>query len=81
MEDTNIKQEIIDLCDDFVAFWKQFKDEVNTIADDDDAELVLKWRGYFVEHNDTIWKLTKTKLHAEEIERHLIECGVLKLVD
>ena len=81
MEDTNIKQEIIALCDDFVAFWKQFKDEINTIADDDDAELVLKWKGYFVEHNDATLKLIQTKLHAQKIERHLIECGVLKIED
>lgn len=81
MENTNFKQEIIDLCDDFVVFWQQFKEEVNKIADGDNAELVLKWKNYFVEHNGTTLKLIKTKLHAEHIERHLIERGVLKLED
>ena len=81
MENINIKQEIIDLCDDFVEFWMQFKEEINAIADDDKAELILKWKNYFVDHNRTIAKLIETKLHAEGIERVLIEKGELQLED
>lgn len=81
MEQINIKQEIIDLCDDFIEFWTQFKEEINAIADDDKAELILKWENYFVDHNRTIAKLIKTKLHAEGIAQVLIEKGELQWED
>ena len=81
MNDINIKHEIMDLCDDFVVFWGQFKEEINAIAEDDKAELILKWKNYFVEHNRTTLKFIETKLHAEGIERVLIENGELQLED
>lgn len=79
MKDINIKQEIIDLCDISIEFWQQFKKEISAIADDDKAELVLKWKNYFVEHNEFALKLTETKLYAEAITENLIEQGILEL--
>ena len=35
MNDINIKQEIMDLCDISIEFWKQFKKEISDIADND----------------------------------------------
>ena len=81
MEQINIKQEIMSLCDDFVVFWNQFKEEINSIEDNDKAELILKWENYFVEHNRTTLKLIETKLHAEGIKEVLIEKGELQLED
>lgn len=81
MEQINIKQEIMDLCDNFVMFWKQFKEEIDSIADDDKAELILKWKNYFVEHNETTLKFIETNLHAKGIQRVLIENGELFLED
>lgn len=81
MEHINIKQEIMSLCDDFVVFWNQFKEEINSIEDNDKAELILKWENYFVEHNRTTLKLIETKLHAEGIKKVLIEKDELQLED
>ena len=81
MEQINIKQEIMNLCDDFVVFWKQFKEEIDSIADDDKAELILKWKNYFVEHNGTTLKFIETNLHAKDIQQVLIEKGELFLED
>lgn len=77
MENINIKQEIMDLCDVSVEFWKRFKEEINSIPDDDKVELVLKWKNFFVENNAMPLKLTETKLYAEKITRDLIMQGKL----
>ena len=67
----NIKQKIIELCDDMIVFWQQFKKEVEEISDEDNAILVYRWHDYFKEHKDTIGKLSETKWNVEEIERQL----------
>ena len=79
MKDINIKQEIMDLCDISIEFWKQFKKEISDIADNNKADLILKWKNYFVEHNEFALELSRTKMHAEMIEEDLIEQGVLEL--
>lgn len=81
MENINIKQEIMDLCNNSVEFWKRLGEEIDIIADDDMDELILKWRGYFVEHKDTVLKLTETKAHAKGIEDDLFENGKLSYED
>lgn len=77
MNDINIKQEIMDLCDISIEFWKRFKEEINSIPENDKVELVLKWKNFFVENNAMPLKLTETKLCAEEITKELIMQGKL----
>lgn len=81
MEDINIKREIMDLCSVSVKFWIQFKEEINAIASDDKAELVLKWKNYFIEHPEIAIKFSQTKQYAQEIIADLIMQGVLVLED
>ena len=77
MKNINIKKEIFDLCDASVEFWVRFKEEINAVPDDDEAELVLKWENFFAEHPEMFTKLTGTKLHIEQITKDLIMQGAL----
>lgn len=77
MKNINIKQEIMDLCDVSVEFWKRFKEEIDSIPDNDNVELVLKWKNFFVENNAMTIKLIETKLYAETISEELIMQGKL----
>lgn len=77
----DIKRKIIELCDNMVVFWQQFKAEVETIPDGDNAELVCKWYNYFREHGDTVGKLSETKWNVKEVERQLIMKRELKYED
>ena len=74
----NIKQKVIELCDSMIAFWQQFKTEVEAIPDEDNAELVCKWYDYFQEHRDAAGKLSETKYRVKEIERQLVMKHELK---
>lgn len=74
----NIKRKIIELCDNMIVFWEQFKREIEIIPDEDNAELVCKWYDYFQEHGDTIGKLSETKWSIKKIERQLIMKQELK---
>ena len=76
-----IKQKIIELCDNMIAFWQQLKKEVEVISSEDNAELVCKWYDYFQEHSDTVGKLSETKLSIKEVERQLIIKRELKYED
>lgn len=76
--DIRIKEEIINLCDDFVVFWNQLKEEIALIDDHNDVDLVLQWHNYFVEHGDITTELNMIKRHVENIEEKLIKTGELK---
>ena len=77
----NIKQKIIELCDEMIIFWNQLKKKVESIPDEDNAELVCEWYNYFKEHADSIGKFSYTKLRIKEIERQLIMEQELKYED
>ena len=61
MVDKNINQQIIEICDEFVIFFQQLKEEVKTISNEDNIELVCRWHSYFEEHGDVIGKFSYTK--------------------
>ena len=77
----DIKQEIIKVCDDMVAFWEQFKSEVKAIPSEDEADLVLKWHDYFQTNSAVVANLSMTKRNIDELERSLIMNGKLEYVD
>ena len=63
----------MDLCDDYVEFWKQLKEEIELIPQDNNTELICKWKNYFVEHKETVRKFGIVKVRAEIIEEDLID--------
>lgn len=81
MNKMDIKQEIIELCDDMVAFWEQFKAEMEAIPSKDEADIILKWHDYFQEHSDVVARLSMTKRNINEIEKSLIMEGKLEYAD
>lgn len=81
MENTNIKQEIIELCNDMIIFWDGLQKEIMKIPNRTQEDVVLKWKSYFPEHKDIISKLSWAKVHIDRLEREFIECGVLKYED
>lgn len=74
----NVKQQIIELCDGMAVFWEQLKNEIESVPNEDSAELVCKWHNYFEEHGDAISKLSETKYNVTQLEKHLITQGELK---
>lgn len=77
----NIKQEIIEICDDMISFWDGLKRKIKQIPNEDTTEIVCKWNDYFPEHSNTTINLIKTKMDIELVERELIKTGVLKCKD
>ena len=75
MENTDIKQEVTELCNDMIIFWEGLQREIEKIPNQEDV--VLKWKRYFPEHRDVISKLSFTKMHIDKLEREFIERGVL----
>ena len=65
MNDINIKQEMLDLCDSSIEFWKKFKEEIEPIDADDKTELVVRWKDYFVKNHKYTVKFVEVKLHAD----------------
>lgn len=77
----DIKQEIIELCNAMNIFWDGFQKEIEQIPNENQDDIVLKWKSYFPEHHDAISKLTFAKMHIDNLERELIEHGVLRYED
>lgn len=73
MEQTNIKQDIIELCDNYIEFWKRLKEEIELIPQNDNTQLISKWKNYFVNHKETARKFGIVKTRAEIIETNLID--------
>ena len=78
MENINIKQEVIELCNDMIIFWNGLQKEVEKIPDQNKDDIVIKWKSYFPENRDAISKLVVTKMHIEAIKEELIEHGLLR---
>ena len=78
MNNSNIKQEIIELCHDMIIFWDRLQREIMKIPNQNKDDIVLKWKSYFPENHDVISKLILTKMNIESLERELIESGVLR---
>ena len=77
IDDIKIKEEIMTLCDDFIVFWNQLKENI-ALIDDNNVDLVLQWHNFFAEHRDIVAKLNKTKMHIESIEERLVSAGELR---
>ena len=69
MENKSVNQEIVELCDDFILFFQQLKEEVKSIPNEDSVELVCKWHSYFEEHGNVVGKFSYIKNKMEEIEQ------------
>ena len=81
MENIDIKQEIIELCNDMITFWDGLQREVEKIPNRNQEDVVLKWKSYFPEHHDAISKLSFAKMHIDRLEKEFIERGVLRYED
>lgn len=77
MANINIKREIIELCNDMIVFWDGLQKEVEKIPNQNQDDIVLKWKEYFPEHHDVISKLSFAKMHIDNLERELVERGAL----
>lgn len=80
MNKMDIKQEIIKVCDDMVAFWEQFKVEMEAIPNEDEVDIICKWHDYFQENSDVVARLSMTKRNINEVEMSLIMNGKLKYI-
>lgn len=81
MDNVNIKQKIINLCNNFVTFWEQLREETNAIDDDNIENLISEWNNYFVKHRQVTLQLIETNLDIEAINEALIKDCKIKLED
>ena len=66
--ENNLKQEMMDLGNEFVEFWRKFLETVKEIPSDDTEKLISSWHEHFVNNNKTTLKLIEVKLKVEEID-------------
>ena len=79
MLNINVKQEIIELCDAQINLWELLKEKINSISDNDKAELVLTWKNFFNDHTEAVQKLSDVREYTNEITKELIMTGELHL--
>lgn len=72
-----VKEDIINLCDEFVEFWSQFKEEMS-LVNDNETEIALKWHNYFESHNKVVSTLVKVKMNIDSIDEKLMKQGKMK---
>lgn len=68
IEPSELKRETVELCEEFVTFWREFADEINSVPSENIDEIVSKWSKYFSNHNKTILRLIKVKMAMEQFE-------------
>ena len=68
IDPSEIRQEAINLCDEWVEFWHNFADELNAIPAENTDEIVSLWNNYFVDHNRATLMLIKVKMAMEQFE-------------
>ena len=73
----DIKQDILNVCDDMIFLWDQLKAETEAIPDEDVADIVCRWQDYFQEHADIITNFSTVKRNVEEVKRTLLMEGKL----
>lgn len=74
----DIKQDILNVCDDMIFLWDQLKAEIEAIPDEDVADIVCRWQDYFQEHADIIANFSMVKRNVEEVKQTLLMEGELK---
>lgn len=62
----NLKQEMIDLGNEFTKFWQVFSQTIDKISADDTEKLVSAWHEYFEQNNEPILKLIEVKRKIEK---------------
>ena len=77
----DIKQDILNVCDDMIFLWDQLKAEMEALPDEDVADVICKWQDYFEENANIITNFSMTKRNIEEIKQSLVMNGKLKYVD
>ena len=77
----NVKEKLIELCDNMIYFWQQLKKEIETIQRDDHLELDCKWYDHFEKNGDVVGNLSETKELIENVQVKLIMNGDLKYED
>lgn len=73
----NIKRNILELCDYMIDFWDGLAKEIEAIPNEDKAELVCRWYGYFEESMSSV-RFSETKVNVERVKEYLIMKGELK---
>lgn len=68
IDPSEIRQEAINLCDEWVEFWHNFADELSAIPAENTDEIVSLWNNYFVDHNRATLMLIKIKMAMEQFE-------------
>lgn len=77
----DVKQRIIETCDSMVAFWEQFKAEIESIPNEDEVDVVCTWHDYYQMNSGAISDLIITRMRIDEVEKNLIEKGKLKYIN
>lgn len=67
----DIKQKIIELCNDMIIFWQDLKKNMESMTNGDESTIVCKWHSHFTEHFHAIGKLSDTKRDIDEIDIHM----------
>ena len=60
-----IKQKIIKLCDDMIAFWQKLKEEVEMISSENDMKIICKWDSFFEDNYKSIGELSDVKKYID----------------
>ena len=60
----NIKNMIIKLCDDMIAFQQKLKKEIEVIPDENNTEVLCKWDNFFEENIEPINELSDVKSYV-----------------
>lgn len=72
-----MKADIVTLCDDFIAFWQQFKQEVDQFDTIEEADIVLLWYDYFEKNSYIVTELACVKNYIDTVKENLYNTGKL----
>lgn len=68
----DIKQNIIELCDEMMTFWQNLKEKMESISKEDKATVVCEWSNYFIDNSHTIGKLSEVKMNVDQIKEKMV---------
>lgn len=66
--DLNMKQDIMELCNDMSEFFVQLGNKMELIPEENIADIVFQFEDYFSEHRDVIGRFSEIKNKVREIE-------------
>lgn len=68
----DVKQNVIELCDEMINFWQNLKEKIEYISKEDKTTLVCEWSNHFIDNSHTIGKLTEVKTNIDQIKEKMV---------